>query len=71
MRYASSKDISLSLMQAKRIVRKVLKRIEHESRRKNEVWAVAPFDYRTLSYSDPVGELAVRMVMGEVERMRE
>ena len=49
-----------------RIIRKVIKRAEHEQRRLERVEITTPDGYRFIDYQDPTGESAVRNIMREV-----
>ena len=49
-----------------RIIRKVVKRAEHEQRRLERVEITTPDGYSFIDYQDPTGESAVRNIMREV-----
>ena len=49
-----------------RIVRKVVRRAEHEQRRLERVEITTPDGYSFIDYQDPTGESAVRNIMREV-----
>ena len=49
-----------------RIIRKVIKRAEHEQRRLERVEITTPDGYSFIDYQDPTGESAVRNIMREV-----
>ena len=49
-----------------RIVRKVVRRAEHEQRRLERVEITTPDGYKFIDYQDPTGESAVRNIMREV-----
>ena len=68
LEYSEANRLGLGFGQCQRIVLKVVRRMEREATRLNEVWAVAPDSYKTLSYSDPTGEAAVEAAMKEIRR---
>ena len=49
-----------------RIIRKVIKRAEHEQKRLERVEITTPDGYSFIDYQDPTGESAVRNIMREV-----
>ena len=49
-----------------RIIRKVIKRAEHEQRRLERVEITTPDGHSFIDYQDPTGESAVRNIMREV-----
>ena len=49
-----------------RIIRKVIKRAEHEQRRLERMEITTPDGYSFIDYQDPTGESAVRNIMREV-----
>ena len=49
-----------------RIVRKVVRRAEHEQRRLERVEITTPDGYKFIDYQDPTGESAVRNIMREI-----
>lgn len=64
--YAATHGLELSFSQCRRIVLKVVRRMEHEARRR-EGCEVTPDWVKFISYSDPTGEAAVTLVMREVD----
>ena len=49
-----------------RIIRKVIKRAEHEQKRLERVEITTPDGYSFIDYQDPTGESAVRNIMREI-----
>ena len=49
-----------------RIVRKVVRRAEHEQKRLERVEITTPDGYKFIDYQDPTGESAVRNIMREI-----
>ena len=49
-----------------RIVRKVVRRAEHEQKRLERVEITTPDGYKLIDYQDPTGESAVRNIMREI-----
>ena len=58
--------IEINQRRLMRIVRKVVRRAEHEQRRLERVEITTPDGYSFIDYQDPTGESAVRNIMREV-----
>lgn len=58
--------IDINQRRLMRIIRKVVKRAEHEQRRLERVEITTPDGYSFIDYQDPTGESAVRNIMREV-----
>ena len=63
--YAAANGLELSFSQCRRIVLKVVRRMEHEARRREGSEVTADW-VKFISYSDPTGEAAVALIMREV-----
>ncbi|RAV34878.1 hypothetical protein [Corynebacterium heidelbergense] len=63
--YCKRHRIDINQHRLKRIVLKVVKRMEREADRLTRIEIITPDGYRCIDYSDPTGESAVRNIMRE------
>ncbi|MEJ4112736.1 hypothetical protein ACGE24_03960 [Corynebacterium kroppenstedtii] len=65
-RFCQANKIQIGHTRLRRIIQKVIRRMEHEQRRLEQVEITTPDGYSFIDYQDPTGESAVRNIMREI-----
>lgn len=65
-RFCETNGIEIGHTRLRRIIQKVIRRMEHERRRLEEVEITTPDGHKFIDYQDPTGESAVRNIMREI-----